>query len=110
MDTSQLLKGVLDLAVLAALRDGSGYGYDIARRLKAAGIKPVGNASVYGSLRRLLSAGLLQVYDVDSNEGPQRRYYVLTERGRAELDRDRQVWQEFSLALDRLLRVNVGNE
>ncbi len=39
MDPSQLLKGVLDLAVLAVLRDADGYGYDVLRRLRAAGLR-----------------------------------------------------------------------
>ena len=52
MDPTQLLKGVLDLAVLAVLRGGDGYGYDVLRRLRAAGLEDVGDASVYGTLRR----------------------------------------------------------
>ena len=43
MDTTQLLKGVLDLAVLAVLRDEDGYGYDILRRLRSAGLDEVGD-------------------------------------------------------------------
>ena len=46
--TSQLLKGVLDLAVLAVLRDTDGYGYDVLRRLRAVGLEDVADASVYG--------------------------------------------------------------
>ncbi len=57
MDTTQLLKGVLDLAVLAVVLDDDGYGYDIVRRLRAAGLDDVGDASVYGTLRRLYQAG-----------------------------------------------------
>ena len=57
MDTTQLLKGVLDLAVLAVVADREGYGYDIVRRLRAAGMEEVGDASVYGTLRRLYAAG-----------------------------------------------------
>ena len=53
METSQLLKGVLDLAVLAVLRRGDGYGYDVLRRLRRVGLEDVGDASVYGTLRRL---------------------------------------------------------
>jgi len=41
MDT-QLLKGVLDLAVPAVVRDEDGYGYDIGRRLRTAGLEDVG--------------------------------------------------------------------
>ena len=53
MDTTQLVKGVLDLAVLAVVADEDGYGYDVVRRLRAAGLEDVGDASVYGTLRRL---------------------------------------------------------
>ena len=59
MDTTQLVKGVLDLAVLAVVADEDGYGYDIVRRLRAAGLEDVGDASVYGTLRRLYAAGAL---------------------------------------------------
>ena len=37
MDTTQLLKGVLDVAVLAVVADQDGYGYDVVRRLRTAG-------------------------------------------------------------------------
>src|SRR5699024_8509602 len=57
MDTTQLLKGVLDAAVLAVLAEADGYGYDVVRRLRAAGLDAVGDASVYGTLRRLYAAG-----------------------------------------------------
>ena len=74
VDTTQLLKGVLDLAVLAALRDEDGYGYDILRRLRGAGLEEVGDASVYGTLRRLFNAGALTSYVMPSDEGPHRKY------------------------------------
>ena len=57
MDTTQLLKGVLDVAVLAVLDQEDGYGYDVVRRLRAAGLDDVADASVYGTLRRLFAAG-----------------------------------------------------
>ncbi len=78
METSQLLKGVLDLAVLAVLRHEDGYGYDVVRRLRKAGLDDVGDASVYGTLRRLYKAGLLTTYVVASEEGPHRKYYDST--------------------------------
>src|SRR4051794_6211328 len=59
MDTTQLLKGVLDLAVLAVVSEEDGYGYEVLRRLRAAGLTEVGDASVYGTLRRLYAAGAL---------------------------------------------------
>lgn len=103
MDTSQLLKGVLDLAVLAVLRDGDGYGYDVVRRLRAAGLTEVGDASVYGTLRRLYRAGGLTTYVVPSDEGPHRKYYGLNQVGRDLLDESAKTWQGFADAMAALL-------
>jgi PadR family transcriptional regulator len=103
MDTTQLLKGVLDLAVLAVLRDDDGYGYDILRRLRAAGLDEVGDASVYGTLRRLYNAGCLTTYVVASEEGPHRKYYALNKTGSAQLERSAKVWRGFATAMDGLL-------
>ena len=103
MDTTQLLKGVLDLAVLAVLTDEDGYGYDIQRRLRAAGLDEVGDASVYGTLRRLFQAGFLSAYVVPSEEGPHRKYYALTAAGRDQLHRSGKVWRAFASTMDTLL-------
>ena len=103
MDTTQLLKGVLDLAVLAALQREDGYGYDILRRLRAAGLEEVGDASVYGTLRRLFQGGLLTTYVVPSEEGPHRKYYALNAAGRDHLQRSATTWRGFAATLDSLL-------
>jgi PadR family transcriptional regulator PadR len=84
VDTTQLLKGVLDLAVLAVVADEDGYGYDVVRRLRAGGLEEVGDASVYGTLRRLYAAGALTSYVVPSDEGPHRKYYGITGTGKAQ--------------------------
>src|SRR5260370_16271644 len=81
MDTTQLLKGVLDVAVLAAVQHEDGYGYDIVRRLRSAGLDEIGDASVYGTLRRLYSAGALTSYVVPSDGGPHRKYYATNDQG-----------------------------
>jgi PadR family transcriptional regulator PadR len=103
VDPTQLLKGVLDLAVLAVLGHADGYGYDILRRLRAAGLDDVGDASVYGTLRRLFHAGYLTTYVVPSDEGPHRKYYALNPAGRAQLDSSSKVWRAFSTTMDRLI-------
>jgi len=103
MDTTQLLKGVLDLAVLAVLRDEDGYGYDILRRLRAAGLEEVGDASVYGTLRRLFAAGHLTTYVVPSESGPHRKYYSLNASGRRQLDESGKQWRTFASIMDGLL-------
>ena len=80
MDTSQLLKGVLDLAVLAVVAEEDAYGYDIVRRLREAGLD-----------------------DVPSDEGPHRKYYALTPAGRAALATGTKTLRHFADVLDGLL-------
>ncbi len=107
MDRSQLLRGALDAAALAVVADQDGYGYDVLRRLRAAGLSDVGDASVYGTLRRLYRSGALTSYVMPSDEGPHRRYYGITDRGRAQLAEARVVWADFSRALTSLLETEV---
>ena len=110
MDTTQLLKGVLDLAVLAVVADEDGYGYDVLRRLRSGGLTEVGDASVYGTLRRLYSAGALTSYVVQSEEGPHRKYYGINAQGRATLELQRKVWAEFAGTMSDLLGTSTTGE
>jgi PadR family transcriptional regulator PadR len=103
VDTSQLLKGVLDLAVLAVLDRGDGYGYEVVRGLRAAGLHEVGDASVYGTLRRLYNAGLLTSYVVPSEEGPHRKYYSLNAPGRDRLREMAKTWRAFAETMEGLV-------
>jgi len=103
MDTTQLLKGVLDAAVLAVVQHDDGYGYDIVRRLRDAGLGDVGDASVYGTLRRLYTAGALSSYVVPSDGGPHRKYYAISPAGRKLLDEQRDDWKHFSTVMSGLL-------
>ncbi|ALG06964.1 PadR family transcriptional regulator [Kibdelosporangium phytohabitans] len=103
MEVSQLLKGVLDLAVLAVLHEQDGYGYDVVRRLRGAGLDEIGDASVYGTLRRLFNAGLLTSYLVPSEEGPHRKYYSLNEAGRQRMAESAQTWRVFAQTMNSLV-------
>lgn len=108
MDTTQLLKGVLDAAVLAVVAAEDGYGYDVVRRLRAAGLTEVGDASVYGTLRRLYDAGALTSYVVPSESGPHRKYYGITPQGQVVLDLQRKEWQGFTASVTKLLAPTRG--
>lgn len=105
VDTTQLLKGVLDLAVLAVVADRDGYGYDVVRRLRDAGLEDVGDASVYGTLRRLYRAGALTSYVVPSEEGPHRKYYGINAVGRDRLAESAKTWASFTQAMNALLHL-----
>ncbi|GLW07576.1 PadR family transcriptional regulator [Microtetraspora sp. NBRC 13810] len=99
-----MLKGVLDVAVLAVLNERDSYGYDVVRRLREAGLEDVGDASVYGTLRRLFKAGALTSYVVPSDEGPYRKYYGLNDNGRDLLATSAKTWSAFAETMDHLLK------
>ena len=103
MDTTQLLKGALDLAILAVLSVEDQYGYEIAKGLRDAGFSDIGDASVYGTLRRLEASGALKSYFMESEDGPNRKYYSLTKLGAAEATRSEKTWSEFSKTMNVLL-------
>ena len=108
MDTSQLLKGVLDVAVLAVVQEADGYGYDVLRRLRAAGLEDIADASVYGTLRRLYQGGNLTSYVVPSEEGPHRKYYAINDAGRTLLEQSTKTWSVFADTMDGLLQTRRG--
>jgi PadR family transcriptional regulator PadR len=110
MDTTQLLKGVLDLAVLAVVCEEDGYGYEVLRRLRAAGLEDVGDASVYGTLRRLYAAGALTSYVVPSDEGPHRKYYGINAAGRSTLEAQTKTWAAFADTMNGLLAAGRPTE
>ncbi len=98
---SQFKKGVLDLCVLAFLSNGDSYGYNLADCM-ASKIQ-VADGTVYPILRKLASEGYVDTYLKESQNGPPRKYYHLTELGKTKLDKDRAEWEEFSKAVDEVL-------
>ncbi len=110
MDSTQLLKGVLDTAVLAVLENVDGYGYDIVRRLREAGFDEIGDATVYGTLRRLYTAGTLTTYVVPSDGGPHRKYYSINENGRVTLAAGRTIWNQFTKNMTAVLGTTKGKK
>ncbi|CAG7613111.1 PadR family transcriptional regulator [Leucobacter soli] len=110
MEATQLLKGVLDAAVLAVVQREDGYGYDVVRRLREAGLEEVGDASVYGTLRRLYAAGALSTYVVPSDDGPHRKYYSVTPSGEQVLEQQREDWRSFSSIITALITPGAGHD
>ena len=80
--TTQLRKGVLELAVLNALVDEQRYGYDLVKRLVAVPGLGVTEGTLYPLLSRLRTAGLVDARLEESPAGPARKYYRLTREGR----------------------------
>lgn len=97
----QLKKGVLTLCVLAVLDRHESYAYEIAATLSDA--IGMGEGTIYPLMRRMQSDGLVETYLVESPSGPSRKYYRLTEAGRAALAAQAAEWRGFARAVDALL-------
>jgi PadR family transcriptional regulator PadR len=100
--TTQMRKGLLELSVLAALRGQRLYGYDIVRRLAAAGGLVMSEGTVYPILSRFKKDGLVETTLVESAEGPARKYYQLTPKGRQLLTAMLAAWGEVRDGIDRV--------
>lgn len=93
----EVLKGHLDLLLLATVADEPAHGYLVVERLKerSGGALDLAEGTVYPALYRLERRGLL-ASDWDTASGRKRRVYRLTERGRGALAEKRDEWREFS--------------
>ena len=94
--TTQWLRGVLDLCLMAVVADDPAYGYEMTRRLREAGLDGVADGSIYPALARLERSGRLESFKVQSDEGPARKYYRLTSAGNEALHAARIEWRAFS--------------
>jgi PadR family transcriptional regulator, regulatory protein PadR len=101
--SSQLKKGLVELSVLAALRDGEAYGYQLLQRLSAEPLLATTESTLYPILSRLADEKLVVVRQAPSPSGPPRRYYRLTAQGREHLRQLSQHWDQLSSAVDKLL-------
>ena len=100
---SQLLRGVLDLCLLAVMEDGPAYGYEMTKRLRARGLSIVGEGSIYPLLGRLEREGLVETYRAASDGGPPRKYYRPSRAGRKALAAGVSEWRAARDALDVVL-------
>ena len=90
----QFKKGVLDMCVLAMLREKDSYGYDIADSLSRKIL--LADGTVYPILRKLAADGLVSTYLMESQNGPPRKYYHLTDEGKKVLEQYITDWKQFN--------------
>ncbi len=100
----ELRRGVLAVAVLSQLRAPE-YGYSLRQALAARGL-PIEEGTLYPLLRRLEAQGLLES-EWRVGEGPPRRYYRLSEKGRQTASRLTRAWREMAEVMDALLKDEV---
>jgi PadR family transcriptional regulator, regulatory protein PadR len=97
----QFKKGVLDLCVLSMLKTSDQYGYELASSLSE--IIQISDGTVYPILRKLATDGLVTTYLQESQSGPPRKYYRLTQLGRKTLDNLQAEWVTFSRSVNQIV-------
>jgi PadR family transcriptional regulator PadR len=101
--SSSLRRGTLEFCVLAMVEREDVYGTEIVRRLGHERGFATSEGTVYPLLSRLRRVGWLDSKWSESPSGPPRRYYTLTDAGRAALQHFRTEWVSFRQAVDRLV-------
>jgi len=107
---SDLPQGTLDLLLLTVIAGGPQHGYAIAQRLQQISREAiqVRQGSLYPALHRLENRGLLSTGWRRSETGRQARYYSLTRKGVAALERERSSWRQLAKAVSLVLRTAEG--
>ncbi|MCA9206367.1 MAG: PadR family transcriptional regulator [Pirellulaceae bacterium] len=105
---TELRRGLVELCVLAVLRDGEAYGYQIVEQLKRDARMDFTESTVYPVLARLHRDKYLTERRVRSAAGPPRRYFCLTETGRQRLEEMVCQWNEVSDRIRHLIHKGVA--
>ena len=106
MNKMQLLQGTLDLLILRILELGPNHGWGISNRLQQIsrdGLK-TSQGSLYPALHRLEMRGEVTSEMTASENNRRARVYTLTKLGRQRLDKETEVWEEFAVSMQRILR------
>ncbi len=103
----QLKRGILDVCVLAAIKDEDSYGYKIIKDLKP--FIELSESTLYTILKRLEMANMLTVKTVE-HEGRLRKYYHITNAGLGRIDDFKEEWREIMLIYQFITKEEKGNE
>lgn len=92
---SQMRKGILEFCILSIIRRGEAYPSDIVDEMRAANLQIL-EGTLYPLLTRLKNADMLTYRWVESNSGPPRKYFSLTEKGEAFYQELEATWKELA--------------
>jgi len=104
---ADLLRGNTDTIVLGVLRGGDSYGFEIHKAIReaAGGDHEIKEATLYATYRRLEKDGLVESYWGDESQGGRRKYYRITDAGRAVYRARVAAWVATRRIIDTLLNV-----
>ncbi|EHO50181.1 PadR family transcriptional regulator [Lentilactobacillus kisonensis] len=106
--SSQMLKGILQGCLLILINEKPFYGYSISQELSKSGFADIPKGTIYPLLISMEKKGLIWGKRQPSNEGPQRKYYYLTDAGKTEKDRFIDQWATLSAGVNNL--IHKGSE
>jgi PadR family transcriptional regulator PadR len=106
---SQLRRGTVEYCVLALLRDGERYGFELVRELSESAGLVTSEGTIYPLLTRLRKDQLVTTTWRESESGPPRRYYQLTESGHAALASFMTEWARYRDSVDAILNGRKGD-
>lgn len=98
---SQMKRGILELCVLHQFLSNDYYGYDIMVKLRPF-FPDVKDSTFYIILRRLNTEGYTEIYYGKVSNGPQRKYYKITEKGKEYLNCSLESWRQIRDAVEKL--------
>src|SRR5215203_1888498 len=98
---SQMRKGVLEFCILSVIKQGEAYPSDIIDKMKAANLN-IFEGTLYPLLTRLKNAEFLTYRWIESNSGPPRKYFSLTDKGAAFYKELEATWNELANAVQAL--------
>lgn len=97
----QLKKGAIEMCVLHILKKNDSYGYDISEKISR--YIEANEGTIYPILRRLSDFDFVTTYLKESNDGPPRKYYKITESGIERYSILKSDWLEFNKKVFELL-------
>ncbi|GJM36118.1 MAG: PadR family transcriptional regulator [Saprospiraceae bacterium] len=106
---TQMRRGVLELCILSTITEGEAYTSDILTNLKASDLL-ITEGTLYPLLSRLKNQNLVQYNWKESNEGPPRKYYQITEEGRSFLIGLLETWNNLVAAVQQSTKNIITNE
>ena len=102
MIPSQMLKGVLEGAILKIIQHEETYAYEISNTLKTFGFGEIAEGTIYPIILRLQSNKYIKGEFRPSKSGPNRKYYHLTQKGEEFLEEFQQNWDQLNQAIKNL--------
>ena len=110
MDKADLPQGTLDLLILKIAALGPIHGYGITQRLQRVSrdVVQVPQGSLYPALHRLENRDLLAAEWRETETGREAKFYRLTRKGRAQLERETASWQRLTEAIGLILKMSEG--